>query len=513
MLERKEWLPHLTNEMMVGARNQNFCSYLIALEGWRRGLTLKFYSDKVTKKNIHAPGRLFSLSSEKSTHVFYKSRGDRVKGKAFSIGSNKYATKEWLAQNGVPVVEGKKFDKSVENLEIVSYAKQLGFPVVLKPVVGAKGKGVIANINDEAFLKESLSYVREKLKYPEIIVERYFEGEEYRLYVIENEVVAVLNRRPANIIGDGVHTIKELINQKNKERKKNPRLYSCLIKVDFEIENNLKKLGFTLESIPENGKQIYLREKSNVSSGGDSIAVTDEFPVEIKNIAIKALQTIPDFPHGGVDIIFNQNKPVDEAAVVIELSPTPQIGSLVFPMIGKSKDVPAAIVDYYFPETKERKNFNPAVYFDFNGVLEPLQSKSASEVTVTPAPIIPIFSKKYTISGKVQGVGYRKWIRTRALESDLNGYTQNLNNGTVIVVVSGDQDAVNKFEATCSRGPKACKVTSISEEIWTKPVKIGFEIKSNPKVKKSAKTTQTDVKKSSSFQMLKRKVKRILQIK
>src|SRR5699024_812546 len=203
-------------------RNNLFCSYLIALEGWRRGLKLTFDSSKVTKNNLFATGLKFTLSSEKNKHTFYKSRGDKVKGDAFKIGSNKYETKRWLKQNGLPVAEGKMFDKDSTKVEYISYANEIGYPVVLKPVVGAKGQGVIPGIQDEESLVESLSYLKEKLPTSKLILEKHYKGEEFRVYVIEDEVIAVINRVPANITGDGKHTIKELINIKNKERKKNP---------------------------------------------------------------------------------------------------------------------------------------------------------------------------------------------------------------------------------------------------------------------------------------------------
>ena len=86
---------------------------------------------------------------------------------------------------------------------------------------------------------------------------------------MEDDVIAVLNRVPANVVGDGKQTIQELINMKNKQRRKNPRLFSCLIKVDYEIENILAKRGLSLNSVPGLSEIVYLREKSNISTGGE----------------------------------------------------------------------------------------------------------------------------------------------------------------------------------------------------------------------------------------------------
>lgn len=505
-MKNENWLPHLTNEMMVGARNNNLCSYVIALEGWRRGLTLKFYSRRVKNDTLHVPGCLFSLSDGSVTHKFYKSRGMRVKGEAFTIGGNKILTKKTMKQHNLPVPEGRIFSEEVDDVTIVDYAKKVGFPVVLKPADAAQGKGVIANIDNETFLKESLQYVRTELNYKSVILEEHINGQEYRLYVMKDNVLAVLNRIPANVTGDGTHSIKELINTKNKKRKQNPRLFNCLIKTDYEVKNMLKKNGYSLESVPQKDEVIFLREKSNISSGGDSVDVTDEFPEAIKELAVKALQKIPNFPNGGVDIMVDFSKPIENAAKIIELTPVPQIGSLVFPMEGKARDIPSAIIDYYFPDTKQKKNSNPNVYFDLKDVLSPLMSKSASEVTVIPCPEFINYQKKYIIKGKVQGVGFRRWIRKKALEADLYGYAQNLRSGNLEVAVAGKEETVEKFRKTCETGPVKANVLEVNESLWEGPVKVGFEIKRNPKRGKPSGKKKT-VKNPTLIQKIKRKVK------
>src|SRR5699024_4623242 len=164
-----------------------------------------------------------------------------------------------------------------------------------------------------------------------------------------------------------------------------------------------------------------------------------------------------------------------------------------------------------------KRNNNPNVYFDLKDVLAPLMSKSASEITVSPVPLNLSFAKKYNMTGKVQGVGFRRWIRKKALESDLYGYAQNLRDGSLDVVVAGDEVMVNKFRDTCKQGPKASKVKEISEAMWERPIKIGFEIKSNPKIKKNkeqrpeqAQVNGEQVKKKKTFaQRLKRKIKKV----
>src|SRR5699024_7711398 len=171
---------------------------------------------------------------------------------------------------------------------------------------------------------------------------------EYRVYVVDDQVVAAYNRIPANITGDGMRTIEELIDAKNYERRQNARLNSCLIHMDVEIMDYITEKGYTLLSIPKRGEYIQLRKKTNVSSGGDPIDVTDELSEDIKKIAIDAVRAIPDLHHAGVDIIINEGDNIKQPAVVLEINSTAQIGGILFPLRGKARNIPAAIIDYYF---------------------------------------------------------------------------------------------------------------------------------------------------------------------
>ncbi|OLO42339.1 hypothetical protein BTR23_03720 [Alkalihalophilus pseudofirmus] len=476
-------LPHLTNEMVTSARKTKLCAYAVALEGWRRGLTLKWYTidsgkfDNMITFGVNPPGRLFSLSSKERTHYFFRTRGDKVTNEAVEIGADKDETKVWLSKAGVPVPEGEKFSADATNEEIVQYTNTLEYPVVLKPTNGSLGNGVITNIKDENALRKALVYVRSDLKYGEVIVERYFPGEEYRVYVIEDKVIAAYNRLPANITGDGVHTVEELIELKNQQRRKNARLFSCLIEVGQETEEFVDAAGYTMDSIPKKGEKIFLHEKTNVSAGGDPIDVTDKLPTEIKQIAINAVKAIPGLYHGGVDIIIDKNKPVEQSAVVIELNPTAQIGGILFPLKGRARDIPAAIIDYYFPETKGMYKEQSTIYFDFNTVLEPLQNRSAVEVEVAPAPVGKLYAKKYIVSGAVKRVRYYEWIKKEAVSRGLHGYINHLMSGEIEVIVAGtNKETVNNFRKVFPRKPEIGEVKKVKEEVYRSPVKVGFEI-------------------------------------
>ncbi|UJL45907.1 acylphosphatase [Virgibacillus sp. NKC19-16] len=476
-------LPQLPSEIVVNARKTRLCSFAIALEGWRRGLKLKWYTrdsehfQDMIIFGVNPPGRLYSLSSDERTHYFFRTRGDKVTNHAVEIGSEKDDTKEWMKKAGVPVPLGRGFGEEATDEEIIAYSKTIDFPLVLKPTNASLGNGVVTNINSDQEFHKAVNYVRHELGYREVVIEQHVQGEEYRVYVIEDQVVAAYNRVPANIIGDGTHNIEELIDLKNRERKKNARLNSCLIEIDKEILEFIQSAGYSFESIPKKGEQIFLRQKTNVSSGGDPIDVTDDMPEEYKTIAINALKAVPGLYHGGVDIIINNNRTQNAPAVVIELNPTAQIGGILYPLKGKARNIPGAIIDYYFPETKGMDTTDSKIYFDLTTVLEPLENRSALEVEVKAAPMGELYAKKYIVSGTVQRQSYHRWLKKQALDRNLHGYVKNMVFDEIEIIVAGtDKAAVNDFKEVIRQYPQSSNVSNIEEEVWTDPVTVGFEI-------------------------------------
>lgn len=474
------WLPHLPSEGLETAIGNNLDAYVIALEGWRRGLTLKWHAkdDEAFRDMktwyVDEPGKLFSLSNGVRTHYFFRTRGDKVSNAAVEIGSDKEKTKKALLKAEVPTPEGKSFDKEQRDETIKDYVRSIGYPVVIKPVDGSFGRGVITNIKNEEELHDALLYVRSELKYKEVIAERYVEGKEYRIYVVGDQVVGAINRIPANIVGDGVHTIEQLIVHKNKERMKNPRLISCPIEVDPEITRQLDRLAYTLESIPEHGEHIFLRETSNISQGGDPVDVLDQLPKEVKQTAIHALQAIPDFDHGAVDIIVDENDPVLRKGTVLELNPTAQIGSILFPSKGKARDVPSAIMDYYFPETKG-KDRKPNLYFALHDVLGPLKNKTAKS---TQLKVVgdQLFAKKVILRTNQEDIDFYKWIKKIVIRLNLHGFVQYQDDGTTSIVIAGfNESDVSDFIKELALYHVEPQIP-VKVEDWDNFVKLGFNI-------------------------------------
>lgn len=477
----------MPKEVVADARGWNLDAYVVALEGWRRGLTLRWHTKDSEKFKdmrtwfVDSPGRLFSLSSDTKTHYFFRTRGDMVTNEAVDIGGDKGKTKELLEEKGVSVPKGKAFSVSEEEA-IIAFAEEIGYPLVIKPTDGSFGRDVHTEIgaNEELFI--ALDKIKAKEQNKHVIVEEQIPGIDYRIYVVGDKAVAAMKRVPANVVGDGERTILELIEEKNKIREENPRLISCLIKVDQSLENYIASEGYSLEDVLEKDKQLFLNNKANISTGGDPITVTEELDPAVLDVAVRALNSIPGLEHGAVDIIVDERKPIEEAATVIELNPTSQLGGLMFPMIGKACDVPKAIIDYYFPETIAVETEKKKMYFDFIDVLSPLESKTATVSMVTPMPVGKLYSKKYTVIGDVRQIGYHMGLRKQAFERQLHGIVLNKEDESIDVAVIGtDPEMVDDFENGLWEDPERSTVTKVYKGEWEDPMKVGFEIRGDLK--------------------------------
>lgn len=292
----------------------------------------------------------------------------------------------------------------------------------------------------------------------------------YRVYVVGNEVVAVTKKVPANVIGDGRCNIKELISNKNKIRKKNPYLTNKLINVDEDLINFVKMQGFNLESIPQENERIFLNYSTELSKGADSINIDNNIPEVLKKIAVEKVDSVPGLNQAGLDIVYTEGE-----TRVTGIFANADIAIHIFPFLGKACNVPKYIVDFYFPETKNIKQAN--VYFDFKEVKEVLDKKYAKKITLPIAPTGNFYTSKIIVSGKVQKVGYRQFIRNKALKKGIYGHAKNLKNGDVEVVVGGsDEETIKEIKQFCLKGSKRSKVEEIKVTDWDGFIKLGFEI-------------------------------------
>lgn len=470
MSYKENWLPSLNGAVPESAKGHTMSTYAIALEGWRRGLILKFHH--IYDKKEKRVRLLYSLSSKTKTHKFSVSRGDKVSKMAIKTCINKDLTKKVLLDNKVDTPRGELYGESNSDEEIIEAAAKYTFPLVIKPADGKSGKGVVVDLKDNKELKEALYYVRQKLRYKNIILEEYVKGEDCRIYVINDKVIGAITRVPAHVIGDGKHSIKELINLKNKERDANPNLANRYIKIDDELIKHLQKQNVTLEAVPKAGENINIKNTSNVSSGGEPIDVTDQLADEVKQTAVDACKSIPGLVQGSIDMLVDFE---NDKGWVIEINSKPQIGSHLFPNKGLPRNVPKEIIDYYFPETN--KDSNQDFYFDFDSITNIIKSGVAKEVQVRKIPSYKLIKHRFLFKVEdIQEDKFTNWLRLRALKIILHGEVNKTNEGEIELIVGGTSGRITQFETELRKKTEEAEIEILSHNEFSNAVMMGFRV-------------------------------------
>ena len=257
------------------------------------------------------------------------------------IASDKMLTKELLIQQNIPVADGAKIYNAIS---LLKEGERIGYPLVIKPRFGSKGNGVALNLKSDKELIKAYNYLKDI--HNELMIERYIEGNDYRVCVVNYNVVAVSLRIPPFIIGDGKNNIKNLIRMLNSDSKRGYDHEKPLtkIKIDESLLKFLEKQNMNLLTIPEKGEKIKLRENANLSTGGIAIDCTDKISEENKKICIRAAQTI-GLDICGIDIKTTDiEKSLHENGVIMEINAAPGIRMHHYPTEGKVRDVGEAIL-------------------------------------------------------------------------------------------------------------------------------------------------------------------------
>ncbi|GIP23432.1 cyanophycin synthetase [Paenibacillus sp. J22TS3] len=266
---------------------------------------------------------------------------------------DKEMTKSLLEGAGLPVPGGVVIEKREE---LQAAGEQVGYPVVIKPVDGRQGKGVVTHLLNLEQLQSAYDYVTEEHKdYTQFIIERYYSGDDYRFLIVDGKLVAASLRLPPSITGDGVHTIRQLIEAENDNPLRGEDHEKPMTKIPLDLaECCLSKRNLSLEAIPAAGDTIRVIGNANLSTGGSAIDVTDQVHPSYSRLAVLAAQTI-GLDIAGIDMISpDVTVPYEEGhAVILEVNAAPGIRMHLYPSEGNSRDAGGAIVDYLFKSREE----------------------------------------------------------------------------------------------------------------------------------------------------------------
>lgn len=251
---------------------------------------------------------------------------------------NKTVTKHILNQHHIQVPQGQSFDNKSSALAALPHF--IHQPVVVKPKSTNFGLGIsiFPNGANEEDLKQAIGIAFEHDQ--TILIEAFITGKEYRFLVMGDAVVGILHRVPANVMGDGTHTIEQLVAEKNNNplRGKGYKTPLEKIQLDQSALLFLKQQHLNEKSIPAAGEVVYLRENSNISTGGDSIDYTDCIPDYFKEIALQAARAV-GAKICGVDMMIDDYNSTNPKYAIIELNFNPAIHIHCYPYQGKERPI------------------------------------------------------------------------------------------------------------------------------------------------------------------------------
>lgn len=269
---------------------------------------------------------------------------------AVELACDKEATKTILLDAGVPVPRGTTI-QFFEELES-AIADVGGYPIVIKPLDGNHGRGITIDVNSWEDAEEAYDLASKESKTRSVIVERFYKGSDHRLLVINGKLVAVAERVPASVVGDGQHTIEELITITNEDPRRGEGHDNVLtkIKVDKTSLAILDKQGLRLETVLDKGEVAYLRATANLSTGGMAIDRTDEIHPQNLWMAERVSKII-GLDIMGIDVVTPDiSKPLQEVdGVIVEVNAAPGFRMHVAPSQGLSRNVAAPVMDMLFP--------------------------------------------------------------------------------------------------------------------------------------------------------------------
>ncbi len=310
-------------------------AHLLALEVLRRGHEVGWLS--------HA---YFVADIDGYMIGFWSTRSNLVSSVAAKTAARKDMTSRLLRANGIAVADFRTVSAKNRGRGLV-VAKRLGYPLVVKPIAGMKGRGVTVDVRSSRSFRAAWDDAVETAA-RRVILERYFPGREARFLMVGERSVAATAKIPPHVIGDGHRTIQQLIDAKNEARKTNPHLGTRPIVLHDHRLARLRAAGLDPQSVPSEGERVDLDVKASFSDGADSADVTEVVHPTYHDVVARVGRAFPGLELAGVDLLAHDfEQPANpQNHVVCEVNSMPALGAHHFPGVGESRDVASLIVDH-----------------------------------------------------------------------------------------------------------------------------------------------------------------------
>ena len=266
---------------------------------------------------------------------------------AVELACDKEDTKFLLEQAEIPIPKGEIIRRESSLEDTVKY---VGYPLVTKPVDGNHGRGITVNINN---WEDALAGFRAAKEVSNaVIIEKYVEGFDYRILVINHKLIAAAKRTPAHVIGDGKSTIEQLIGEVNKDPRRGYGHEKVLTQITINdlTKTIIKAKGYTLDSVIAEGEMLILKDTANLSTGGTSEDVTDI--VHPANVFMaERISKIIGLDICGIDVMTTDiSKPLEETGgAILEVNAGPGFRMHLAPAVGLPRNVAGHVIDKLFP--------------------------------------------------------------------------------------------------------------------------------------------------------------------
>ena len=266
---------------------------------------------------------------------------------AVELAQDKEETNKILANCGLPVPQ-QELVRSAERA--VRAAQTLGYPVVTKPYNGNHGRGITVNLATPEAVRAGFAAAAEHST--SVIVETFLQGDDHRLLVVNGELIAATKRTPGLVVGDGVHTVRALIDLVNQDPRRGVGHEKVMTRIELDAQAHtvLARAGLTADTVPDAGQTVLLRSTANLSTGGTATDVTDVIHPDNREMAVRAITAI-GLDVGGVDFlcpdIAESYKTVGGG--ICEVNAAPGFRMHVAPSVGTPRDAAGPVIDMLFP--------------------------------------------------------------------------------------------------------------------------------------------------------------------
>jgi cyanophycin synthetase len=266
---------------------------------------------------------------------------------AVEISSDKEETNRILGDLGLPVPEQKLVYGPGD---AVRAAEKIGYPVVVKPFNANHGRGVSLDLNDADHVRIAFEKAKEHSR--GVLVESFARGLDHRMLVVNGELVAVSQRVPGHVVGDGTKTIAELVEEVNQDPRRGIGHEKVLtkIEIDYQAKRLLALIDYTPETVPAEGETVYLRSTGNLSTGGTAVDLTDAIHPDNAEMARRAARAI-GLDVAGIDFITEDitRSHKEGGGIICEVNAAPGFRMHTNPSEGTPRDVAGPVLDMLFP--------------------------------------------------------------------------------------------------------------------------------------------------------------------